>query len=46
MMPTLVETGEYNAEETARLMKNAGFAQVQTFTDLEGQLRLTQGRKP
>lgn len=42
----LVETGEYNAEETARLMKNAGFTQVQTFTDLEGQLRLTQGRKP
>ena len=42
----LVETGEYNAEETALLMKSSGFTQVQTFTDLEGQLRLTQGRKP
>ena len=41
----LIETGEYNAEKTAGLMKKAGFTDVQIFKDLAGQLRLTQGRK-
>ena len=41
----LVESGEYNAEETASLMKQAGFSDVEIFKDLAGQLRLTQGRR-
>lgn len=39
----LVETGEYNAMQTAELMKHTGFSSVETFCDLSGQLRLTQG---
>lgn len=42
----LIETGEYNAAETAALLKEAGFADVQTFDDLGGQPRVTQARKP
>lgn len=42
----LIETGEYNAAETATLLKEAGFADVQTFDDLGGQPRVTQARKP
>lgn len=42
----LIETGEYNAAETAEMLKNAGFADVKTFTDLGGQPRVTQARKP
>ncbi|MCR5290191.1 MAG: peptide chain release factor N(5)-glutamine methyltransferase [Treponema sp.] len=41
----LIETGEYNAIPTADLMRQQGFKDVQTFCDLAGQLRLTQGRK-
>ncbi|MCR4627827.1 MAG: peptide chain release factor N(5)-glutamine methyltransferase [Treponema sp.] len=41
----LIESGEYNAEATAELMKKAGFCNVRIFEDLAGQLRLTQGRK-
>lgn len=41
----LIESGEYNAEATAELMKNAGFGNVKIFKDLSGQLRLTQGIK-
>ncbi len=41
----LVESGEYNAEATAELMKKAGFCNVRIFEDLAGQLRLTQGRR-
>ncbi len=42
----LVETGEYNAEETRALMQKYGFLDVQTFADLAGQMRVTIGRKP
>ena len=42
----LIETGEYNAAQTAALLKEAGFADVQTFDDLGGQPRVTQARKP
>lgn len=41
----LVESGEYNAEATAELMKKVEFCDVKIFKDLSGQLRLTQGRK-
>ena len=41
----LVESGEYNAEATAELMKKDGFCNVRIFEDLAGQLRLTQGRR-
>lgn len=41
----MLETGEYNAEEAASLIKKAGFTQVTTYRDLAGQLRLTTGRK-
>ena len=42
----LIETGEYNAAQTAALLKEAGFADIQTFDDLGGQPRVTQARKP
>ncbi len=42
----LIETGEYNAFETASLMKDVGFNDVQTFEDLAGQPRVTTGVKP
>jgi release factor glutamine methyltransferase len=41
----MLETGEYNAEKSASLMKKAGFTQVTTYRDLAGQLRLTTGIK-
>ena len=40
-----LETGEYNAEKAAELMKLSGFSSVKTYTDLSGQLRLTEGTK-
>jgi release factor glutamine methyltransferase len=42
----LIETGEYNAEETRRLFGEAGFTQIDTYNDLEGSPRLTGGVKP
>lgn len=42
----LIETGEYNAVQTAGLLKEAGFTDVKTFDDLGGQPRVTQARKP
>ncbi|MFA6856597.1 MAG: peptide chain release factor N(5)-glutamine methyltransferase [Treponema sp.] len=41
----MLETGEYNAEEAAVLIKKTGFTQVTTYRDLAGQLRLTTGIK-
>jgi len=41
----LMETGEYNAEETALLAEKCGFKNVQILKDLEGQLRVVTGRK-
>ncbi|MCK9168932.1 MAG: peptide chain release factor N(5)-glutamine methyltransferase [Treponema sp.] len=41
----MLETGEYNAEEAALLIKKTGFTQVTTYRDLAGQLRLTTGSK-
>jgi release factor glutamine methyltransferase len=41
----MIETGEYNEEAAAELMKNAGFAQVTPYRDLAGLLRLTTGIK-
>lgn len=41
----MLETGEYNAEEAAALLKKAGFTQVITYRDLAGQLRLTTAIK-
>ena len=39
----LMETGEYNAEETARLFEAAGLRQVRIEKDLSGQLRDVYG---
>lgn len=41
----LMETGEYNAEETARLAEKNGFSDVSILRDLEGQLRVVKGSK-
>lgn len=41
----LIETGEYNAAQTALLLKDAGFTEIKTFKDLGGQPRVTQARK-
>lgn len=41
----LMETGEYNAEETARLAASCGFTNVTILKDLEGQLRVVKGYK-
>ncbi len=42
----LIETGEYNAEETLKIMKNIGFEDCKTYNDLSGQPRVSYGRKP
>jgi release factor glutamine methyltransferase len=42
----LIETGEYNAGETAKLMTNQGFVDIVTYTDLGGQPRVTRAIKP
>jgi release factor glutamine methyltransferase len=41
----MLETGEYNAEEAAAILKKAGFQQVITYRDLAGQLRMTTATK-
>ena len=41
----LVETGEYNADETRTLLKKQGFVNISTDTDLGGQQRLTIAEK-
>jgi release factor glutamine methyltransferase len=41
----LMETGEYNAEEAARLAEESGYRNVKIFRDLEGQLRVIEGIK-
>ena len=38
-----LESGEYNAQEAARLMKKAGFIRVETHGDLSGRPRVTTG---
>lgn len=40
----ILETGEYNAMETACLMKKIGFRNVKTYVDLEGDLRNVSGK--
>lgn len=39
----LMETGEYNAEATAKLADECGFRNIKIHNDLEGQLRVTEG---
>lgn len=41
----LLETGEYNARQTAELMTKAGFTDIVTYNDLSGMPRVTRGRK-
>ena len=41
----ILETGEYNAMETACLMEKIGFRDVKTYVDLEGDLRNVSGKK-
>ena len=41
----LMETGEYNAEETAELFARAGFCDIRIERDLSGQMRDVIGRK-
>ena len=38
-----LESGEYNAQEAAHLMKKAGFVRVETHSDLSGRPRVTTG---
>ena len=40
----ILETGEYNAMETACLMEKIGFTDVKTYVDLEGDLRNVSGK--
>ena len=40
-----LESGEYNAQEAARLMKKAGFIRVETHCDLSGKPRVTTGMR-
>lgn len=40
----ILETGEYNAMETACLMEKNGFRDVKTYVDLEGDLRNVSGK--
>ncbi len=42
----LVETGEYNAREAARVFEACGFSDIVVGRDLEGQDRTVEGRKP
>ncbi|MFC2599752.1 MAG: peptide chain release factor N(5)-glutamine methyltransferase [Treponema lecithinolyticum] len=41
----LLETGEYNARQTAELMTKAGFTDIVTYNDLSGMPRVTRGCK-
>ena len=40
-----LESGEYNAQEAAHLMKKAGFVRVETHCDLSGKPRVTTGMR-
>ena len=40
-----LETGEYNAKESAELLISEGFAEVKIFKDLNEQLRLVKAKK-
>ena len=42
----LLETGEYNAELTAKLMEQNGFVDIRIHADLSGMLRVVEGWKP
>ena len=42
----VLETGEYNAELTAKLMEQSGFVDVTIHPDLSGMLRVVEGWKP
>ena len=41
----ILETGEYNAEETKKIMEQNGFKDTKLYYDLEGQLRNVSGIK-
>ena len=41
----ILETGEYNAEETEKIMQENGFKDTKLYYDLEGQLRNVSGIK-
>lgn len=41
----LMETGEYNAKESAKIARESGFRMTRIFEDLEGQLRVTEAIK-
>lgn len=41
----LMETGEYNAEATAKMAEEWGFRNIKIHNDLEGQLRVMEGLK-
>lgn len=41
----ILETGEYNAEETKKIMEQNGFKDTKLYHDLEGQLRNVSGIK-
>ena len=41
----LLETGEYNARQTAELMTKAGLTDIVTYNDLSGMPRVTRGCK-
>lgn len=42
----LIETGEYNAQDAAEYVRSAGFIDIVIHTDLEGQDRVVEGKKP
>ncbi len=42
----IMETGEYNADETENLICLSGFTDTEIFLDLEGQKRVVMGRVP
>lgn len=42
----VLETGEYNAELTAKLMEQTGFVDIRIHADLSGMLRVVEGWKP
>lgn len=41
----LMETGEYNADETKELMKKIGFQNIEIFLDYSGMKRVVKGEK-
>lgn len=41
----IIETGEYNAEQSAELMKKNNFTNIEIFKDLSGLLRVVKGVK-